>query len=350
MQTKKATFPERKAARYTRADYTDIESIRAALSSIPTGDNAHRQRIAAALKSELGEAGRSLWDEWRAGRGDDEAKDVWRSIKPHRTNGITIKTLFYLAIQNGWKPSNDHKETDLSSLREQAQQEAAESERLQQSQWQQQKPRLVSLWDKAQPITGSDPAGRYLLNRGLSVPNDAMALRYIPELDYWNNGIRTTFPAMLAAVTSPESELVALHRTYLTHSGHKAPVPCPKKLTPPGGSLQGAAIRLSMPTLRNNRLSLGIAEGIETALAAEILSGVPVWSCISTSGLKSFVVPADVQNLYIFGDRDENEAGQKAALCLSKRVAGKVTVRIWIPERIGDWNDELLRNKRENVQ
>lgn len=105
-----------------------------------------------------------------------------------------------------------------------------------------------------------------------------------------------------------------------------------------------------MPTLRNNRLSLGIAEGIETALAAEILGGVSVWSCISTIGLKSFVVPADVQNLYIFGDRDKNEVGQKAALCLSERVAGKVTARIWIPERIGDWNDELLRNKRENVQ
>lgn len=350
MQTKKATFPERKAARYTRADYTDIESIRAALSSIPTGDNAHRQRIAAALKSELGEAGHSLWDEWRAGRGDDEAKDVWRSIKPHRTNGITIKTLFYLAIQNGWKPSNDYKETDLSSLRAQAQRETAESERLQQAQWQQQKPRLISLWDKAQPITDSAPAGRYLLNRGLNVPNNAMALRYIPELDYWNNGVLSTFPAMLAAVTSPSGELVALHRTYLTHSGHKAPIPSPKKLTPPGGSLRGAAIRLSMPTLRNNRLSLGIAEGIETALAAEILGGVSVWSCISTIGLKSFVVPADVQNLYIFGDRDKNEVGQKAALCLSERVAGKVTARIWIPERIGDWNDELLRNKRENVQ
>src|SRR5690606_34486275 len=214
------------------------------------------------------------WDEWRAGRGDDEAKDVWRSIKPHRTNGITIRTLFYLARQNGWKPSNDHKEIDFSSLRAQAQRKAAESERLEQAQWQQQKPRLLSLWDKAQPITGGDPVGRYLLNRGLNVPNDAMALRYIPELDYWNNGARSTFPAMLAAVTSPGGELVALHRTWLTHSGHKAPVPCPKKLTRLGGSLQGAAIRLAVPTLRNNRLSLGIAEGIETALAAAMLGGV----------------------------------------------------------------------------
>src|SRR5690606_18515774 len=121
-------------------------------------------------------------------------------------------------------------------------------------------------------------------------------------------------------------ELVALHRTWLTHSGHKAPVPCPKKLTRLGGSLQGAAIRLAVPTLRNNRLSLGIAEGSETALAAAMLGGVSVWASISSSGLQSFAVPADVQNLYIFGDRDENEAGQQAALCLSKRVAGKVNL------------------------
>lgn len=333
-------------------NYIEPGSIRELLTYIPSGDNAHRQRIGSALKSELGEAGRPLWDEWRAGRGDDEAKDVWRSIKPHRTNGITIKTLFYLAIQNGWKPSNDHKETDFSSLRARAQREAAESERLQQEQWQQQKPRLLSLWDKAQPITGSDPAGRYLLNRGLSVPNDAMALRYIPELDYWYNGIRSPFPAMLAAVTNPSGEIVALHRTYLTPEGYKAPVSSPKKLTPPAGSLRGAAIRLTPPALRNGRLSLGVAEGIETALAASIMSGVPVWSCISASGLKSFSLPAGVQNLYIFGDRDENEAGQQAALHLARQVAVKVTVRVLQPEKTGDWNDELLflLNSREGAR
>ncbi|ABI59378.1 PriCT-2 domain-containing protein [Nitrosomonas eutropha] len=164
-------------------NYTGLDSIHEILRFIPSGDNALRHRVAAALKNELGEAGHSLWNEWRDGRGDDEAKDVWRSIKPYRTGGITIKTLFYLAQQNGWRPSNTHKEIDLSSLRSQVRLEAeAERDRLQVERWQQQKARLIDLWEKTEPITSNNPAGVYLLNRGLNVPNNAMALRYTPDL------------------------------------------------------------------------------------------------------------------------------------------------------------------------
>jgi putative DNA primase/helicase len=69
--------------------------------------------------------------------------------------------------------------------------------------------------------------------------------------------------------------------------------------------LAGAAIRLT-PVSR----TLGIAEGIETALAASELFEVPVWSCISTTGIESFEPPEGAEHIVIFADNDENFAGQ----------------------------------------
>jgi uncharacterized protein (DUF927 family) len=77
-----------------------IEKIRDALRFIEVGDHDSRFRMACSLKSELGEAGRDLWDEWRDGRGDDEANAVWRSVKT--SGGIGIGSLFHEAIANGW--------------------------------------------------------------------------------------------------------------------------------------------------------------------------------------------------------------------------------------------------------
>jgi hypothetical protein len=42
---------------------------------------------------------------------------------------------------------------------------------------------------------------------------------------------------------------------------------------------------------------MGIAEGIETALAAAQRFGVPVWSCISAAGIQSFEPPEGIREL-----------------------------------------------------
>jgi putative DNA primase/helicase len=78
----------------------DIDRIREALKFIPSGGHGERFRIGCMVKSELGEAGRELWDEWRDGRGDDEAAAVWRSISA--TGALKIGTLFHEAKANGW--------------------------------------------------------------------------------------------------------------------------------------------------------------------------------------------------------------------------------------------------------
>jgi phage/plasmid primase-like uncharacterized protein len=87
---------------------------------------------------------------------------------------------------------------------------------------------------------------------------------------------------------------------------------------------------------------LGIAEGIETALAASRLFGIPTWSVLSTYGVETFEPPAEVNHLIIYADHDLNGAGQKAAYALAARLAGTITVEVKIPDKPGtDWNDVL---------
>lgn len=94
----------------------DIDRIREALKFIPTGGHDERFRIGCMLKSELGDAGRDLWDEWRNGRGDDEAASVWKSIS--ETGALKIGTLFLEAKANGWRDDGGYQKPTPEELAE----------------------------------------------------------------------------------------------------------------------------------------------------------------------------------------------------------------------------------------
>ena len=91
---------------------------------------------------------------------------------------------------------------------------------------------------------------------------------------------------MLAKVQARRRQRDSIHRTYLTDDGQKADVPTVKKIL---GSLPpSSAVRLSEPGS-----TLGIAEGIETALCAAVRFGIPVWAAISAGGLERWTPPAE---------------------------------------------------------
>lgn len=281
------------------------------------------------------------FDAWSSSASNYDARDcrdAWRSFA--KAQRIGAGTLFYMAQEHGWRGEANHTRpvVDVTELLHQARQQHEQ----QRQQWQDNRAHLARLWHMAKPITAGDPAHQYLARRGLHMSAPAV-LRMHPRLTYWDDERRSEHPAMLAAVTSASGELRAIHRTYLTPDGHKADVPTAKKLTGTTGPLAASSIKLWPPAMHAGRLALGVAEGIETAIAATILTGIPVWSCISASTLAQFEPPQDVGALYIFADNDASGTGQKAAARLAQRAAAAgQAVRTLTPQTTGtDWADEL---------
>jgi putative DNA primase/helicase len=92
---------------------------------------------------------------------------------------------------------------------------------------------------------------------------------------------------------------------------------------------------------------MGVAEGIETALAAWQRFGHPVWATTSEVLLQRWVPPPEAKHVVIYGDNDFNFVGQRAAYALAARlvhdaVKDKIDlqVEVRVPRTAGlDWAD-----------
>ena len=144
------------------------------------------------------------------------------------------------------------------------------------------------------------------------------------------------YPALIASVRDVERDLVTAHVTWL-HDVAKAPVEKSRKFLSPMTGRIGCAARLS-PL---NGDALGIAEGIETAIAASVLhDNVPVWSALNTSLLAKFMPPPEVRRVIVFADRDV--AGMDAAWTLRDTLEGRCAVELRLPPATAkDWADVL---------
>jgi len=96
---------EKPQPREWHASDCDEERIADALRAIPADDREIWLQVGMALRDELGDGGRSIWDNWSATCPDkfkDRDQDkTWRSF---RRNGISIGTLFHHAKRHGWSP------------------------------------------------------------------------------------------------------------------------------------------------------------------------------------------------------------------------------------------------------
>ena len=229
---------------------------------------------------------------------------------------------------------------EQAAMRHHVQLAAREREAEQRAQWAKNAERNTALW--AASIPADDAVLSYLAARGLAQWTLPDCIRQHPGLAYWHtddNGdlhMLGRYPAMLAPIVSG-GKLLAIHRTYLG-DGCKADVPTPKKLTAASGPLAGACIPLDRP--RGG--VLGIAEGIETAVAASLGSGLPVVAAYCANALAGFTFPRCIERLVIFADHDP--AGQKAAAALSHRAtrAGLTPKTLTPSKPRSDWADVWL--------
>ena len=224
-----------------------------------------------------------------------------------------------------------------AELARQVQAATLERQAQQRQQWADNGKRIARIWAECVPLVPGDPVTQYLKRRGLAGvwPLPAV-LRYHRALPYWEGADKVgEFPAMVAPIVAPDGRTVALHRTYLARDGRKAEVPTVKKLTAAAGPMTGASIPLHKPL----RGCMGIAEGIETALAAWCGSGVPNVASYCAANLAAWRWPDGLQRLVIFADADK--AGREAAETLSARgLAAGLRVEVLTPSGDGeDWCD-----------
>ena len=130
------------------------------------------------------------------------------------------------------------------------------------------------------------------------------SIRFHPGLKHGPTGL--TLPAMVSAVQAPDRQICAIHRTFLTEYGTKTTASTPKMAL---GPLGAGAVRLA----KAGRV-LGLAEGIEDALAVMQLCELPCWASLGGARLARVDLPVEVREVHIFADGDEpgREAAEKA--------------------------------------
>jgi len=183
-----------------------------------------------------------------------------------------------------------------------------------------------------QPLAGS-VAETYLQSRGLRDPCAPDLLFHGDLTDYES---RRGWPGMVAIPRLVDGSPVGgIHRTFLLEDG-SGKAPAGKKML---GAIAEAAVRL-FPMPEDGHL--GVAEGIETALAAHAIFGVASWAALSTDGLARFKWPEGTRHVTIYADA--GDAGRLAAATLSDRLnIADIPNRIMAPLNSDDFNDDLIK-------
>ncbi|MCZ8165770.1 PriCT-2 domain-containing protein [Silanimonas sp.] len=307
---------------------SDLDRARDALRAIdPSCTRDDWIRVGMAARA----AGLSFedWDSWSATGSNYSARaaaSAWRSFKG---SGIGPGTLYALAFAAGWRPRGGHQQAPhrarakavLHNQRvvpEQPHKPLTSEELLR--------------FNTLGPVSGA--ALTYLQARLCVVPPADGDLRCHHALRHWPTG--HIGPALVALVTDAATrEPISMHFTWVCPDGSKANIDRPRLLL--GGHRKaGGVIRLWADDAVTT--SLGIAEGVETALSLAH-AHMPVWACIDAGNLAAFPVLHGIESLLIAADHDP--AGLRAADSCAQRWAraGREVRIVRAPAAGQDMND-----------
>ena len=135
---------------------------------------------------------------------------------------------------------------------------------------------------------------------------------------------------MIAAVHHPKQGITAIQKTPIMPDFSRG-----DRMTK--GPLGTGAVRLGAP-----QEVMGIAEGVETALSAQMLTAMSVWASLGGKRLHNVELPPFVREVHIFADNDA--PGREAAWRASNahcELGRTVRIRRPPPE-IKDYNDFVV--------
>jgi putative DNA primase/helicase len=259
----------------------DIDRIRDALQFIPVGGHDERFRIGCMVKSELGDTGRNLWDEWRDDRGDDEAASVWKSIS--ETGALKIGTLYHEAKANGWRDDGRYQKPTSEVLAER-QRIAAERAVKEEADIARERAETAS---RAEEILNASTEVKtdnpYLVRkkvspvstlREISAVAAAAILGYLPK----SGGDQLTGRLLVVPVKQGESistlELIDGNKRKAALAGR-------------GSKVGGYWATECLPDSDGSGLTLLIGEGVATVLSASQATGHPAAAALSSGNLST---------------------------------------------------------------
>ena len=162
----------------------------------------------------------------------------------------------------------------------------------------------LRIWRQSVPLKGTLGERYFIEQRKLAI--DAIPLDHALR---WNSHAG----AVIALMTDAETgETIGVHRTFLDSAGAKRE----RKML----GRQGV-VRLSPEDAVST--GLGIAEGIEDALAVLLSGWSPVWAATSAGAIARLPVLAGIETLTVFADADEPGLVAARACCDSWRRAGR---------------------------
>ncbi|RQW46150.1 toprim domain-containing protein [Novosphingobium sp. LASN5T] len=191
--------------------------------------------------------------------------------------------------------------------------------------------RALDLWDNAWPIAGT-LAEQYLVRRSVDLFPPSLRFHSRTPL---GRGKQAVFRSAMIAALHESRNLVALQRTFLDpgYPRRARDLANPRRmLGRPGG---GAVV------LAPASDTLGLAEGIETALSAIMLLDIPVWATLGSERLAHIAIPESVTRLILLPDNDRSGRIGAAKAMNAYAMPGRTIETIWPPQGFNDWNDVL---------
>lgn len=208
---------------------------------------------------------------------------------------------------------------------------------------------LNRIFEESEPIETGGIVVSYLSHRKIELPNWPSDIREHPSLAVYEGGRPTgqQFPALLAVIRDKESRPTGLHLTFLRKNGSgKADIPTQRKIIGVAeGSTRGGCVRIADP----KDGQIGLAEGIETAISASLLTGTPCWAALNAGGLERAILPPEIERVTLFSDRDPPGLKAAALACERFRKEGR-QAEILVPDEKGwDFNNILTNKNARSV-